>query len=205
MGHFEVAIRVEEQYIQNLLNVTKEVAPNSIIGSISYTCEKPHKIFFSGVKSTNWNTYSSKSYFPQFYTTDPNELNGVHATTALSGRGILIPINVLKKLNYFDEKFVQYGSDTDFCYRALKKGINIVISWDAKIFSHWKETGLGSPFIRQSLMEYSYNFIFNKYSSRYLGNNIRMLRKHFNPYLFPFLLIKILFAKYKAYFRLKNI
>lgn len=190
-------------YVQTLIDDLLGTDKNGIMGSISLTFEEPHKIFFSGVKETNFNTYKSVGYHKAFTYTDISKLSGVYPSTQLPGRGMLIPISILTKLNYFDEGFIQYGSDTEFCYRAKKNGFNVYVSWNAKIFSHWKETGIGSPFIKQSFFSYSKNVFFNKKSSRYLGNNIRMLKKHFNRFLFPVLLSKVILAKFSVYFKYK--
>ena len=56
---------------------------------------------------------------------------------------MLIPRAILNAIGYFDEKFPQYGSDTDFCYRARETGFDIFISYKALIFSEWTQTGKG--------------------------------------------------------------
>lgn len=196
-------IEIDKSYLDTLLKAANKVDKGSIIGSISLTIDKPHKIFFSGVSETNFNTYSSTKYHALFSEINLEDLSGLHVTTQLPGRGMLIPFSVLRKLNYFDENFIQYGSDSDFCFTAIENGINIYISWDAKIYSHWKETGKGSPFLNENILRYTRNVFFNKYSARYIGNSFRMIYKHYNRKKLPIFLIKTIVSKYTAFFNQK--
>ena len=190
-----------KNYVFSLSQAVMVVGNNCIIGSISLTADVPNRIFFSGIKKVNFNTFSTESYLPFMSKVELSQLKGIFPSYSLPGRGIIIPVSILIDLNYFDEKFIQYGSDTDFCYRARKNGYKVFVSYDAQIFSYWKETGKGSPFIKQSVISYTKNVFFNKYSARYFGNNIRMLQKHYNLWLFPFLLTKVFLAKFKAYYK----
>lgn len=179
--------------------------PNSIIGSVSLTIEQPHRIFFSGIRSTNFNTYSSKPYLKFMEVVSQKDLKGIYFSSWVPTRGMLIPVQVMSLLHSFDEKFPQYGSDTDFCYKGAKFGIKTYVSYDSIVFSDWKKTGPGSPFIRQSLKTYLINVFFNKHSSRYIGNNIRILWKYFNKFMFLPLLLKINLAKFISYYKNQKI
>lgn len=191
---------IEKNYIQSLVEASKKLPEGSIIGSVSLTEGKPHRFFFSGVKTTNFNTYSARQYYSFMEEVNENKLTGIFPSTWVPTRGMFIPVSVLKKINQFDEKnFPQYGSDTDFCYRAAKTGSKIYVSYDSVVYSDWKKTGQGSPFIKQSLNSFLKNVFYNKYSSRYLGNNVRIIWRHFNKFMFPFLVLKVTLAKFSSY------
>ncbi len=197
---------IEKNYVQSLVEAAKKLPEGSVIGSVSLTAGKPHRFFFSGVKITNFNTYSACQYYGFMKEVNEGKLNGIFPSTWVPTRGMLIPVSVLKKINLFDEKsFPQYGSDTDFCYRAAKIGSKIYVSYDSVVYSDWEKTGQGSPFIKQPLNLFLKNVFFNKYSSRYLGNNVRIIWRHFNKFMFPFLVMKVTLAKFSSYIKNQKI
>lgn len=198
-------LTIQTNYILSLIKVVKDLQQNAIIGSLSITNTTPRRVFFSGIKSVNFYTYSSKCYLPFMKIIEDNKIIGLLPSIWVPTRGMLIPFQIVKELHGFDEKFIQYGSDTDFCYRAAKIGVKSYISYDSIVFSDWEKTGSGSPYIQQSLGTYLWNIFFNKYSARFIGNNIRIIWRHFNKALMPLLLIKVLIAKITAYMKNQRI
>ena len=68
-------------------------------------------------------------------------------------------MQIIRELKYFDEKnFPQYGSDDDFCLRALEKGYPVYISWDAKVFRSMNTTSTGVAFKKASLLIFLKSF-----------------------------------------------
>ena len=51
-----------------------------------------------------------------------NTLSGVRPSIVLSGRGILYPISIFDRFGLYDERLVQYSSETDFTYSASRSG-----------------------------------------------------------------------------------
>ena len=194
-------IVLRTNYIKSLVETYKQIDKDSILGSISLTISEPYRLFISGVRSTNFYTYSARQYRPFMDEVTPTELSGVFPSTWVPSRGMLIPMTILKKLDFLDEKFPQYGSDTDLWYRAMKIDVKTYVSYNSIVYNDWKRTGSGSPFIQQSLRSFFLNFMFNRYSSRYLGNNIRIIWRHTIKLLFPFLVIKVTIAKFLSYYK----
>lgn len=135
-------VEIEPYYLKTLLDDYYSLNNRrSIIGSMSISNEETPSILFSGIKIKN---KKSSSYFPILQKEVDPTIKGIYESTELPGRGILIPNDILKELNYFDEIFPQYGSDTDFCFRARKKGINVFISWNAHVKVNLKTTRIRS-------------------------------------------------------------
>ena len=85
------------------------------MGSLNLTFEKPHRVFFSGLKKFRLFTSKGCRYHDPLAIIDRSELKGLHASIALPGRGVLIPIEIVKRYGFYDEdKLPQYGADFSY-------------------------------------------------------------------------------------------
>lgn len=151
--------QVKEDYITKIIDSYEMVVPGSIVGSVSFTIEKPCRILSSGSYYKSRILGLTKSYYPTLHQIEPSELKGnIKESVLLPGRGMLIPIDTLKKLNLFEEKFKQYHSDSDFCIRAKHNNIKVYVSYSAHIFVHYKQTGKGTSFLKEPLLKYLKNY-----------------------------------------------
>jgi len=163
--------------------------PDSIIGAISVTEDKPYRIFFSGVKKRKKLTAKSIKYHSQFSAYNPNEVNGIHPTEVLPGRGIFIPSKVFREIGFFNQdKMPQYFADFDFTNRAKRNGYNVLINWDLVIYAMWKETGSGAIFVKQKFSTFIKAF-FNKYSHRSISVIYYYFKEFIPWYVLPFTLL----------------
>ncbi|MBS2099107.1 glycosyltransferase family 2 protein [Carboxylicivirga linearis] len=149
--------------IDNLVQLHSH-QPDAILGCLNTVLKEKEYIFFSGIKAIKWWKAKEEKYHQPF-SSYQSDLNGLHLTYCLNGRGTLIPANVFKSVGFFDEvRFPQYAADYDFTLRARKKGISVMISWDIKIQSILESTGQGRTFIRQSWKKFLQSFT-NRYSA----------------------------------------
>ena len=123
--------------------------------------------------------------------------NGIHRTYSLMTRGLLIPSSILKKLDYFDESFIQYGSDEDFCLRAIKAGYNAYVCWDAIVYENVRLTSKGTAYNKPSPKEFIKS-LFNKYSVNSIRKNIRFYSRHGIPVLLPVYLVILFLGTLKS-------
>lgn len=175
---------IEEKYVDTLIKASEKVGESAIIGSLVLTSHEPYRIFFSGVESVDWRFYRSKRYRRFLSLCEIEKLSGLHSSVVLPGRGMFIPSKILSVLNYFDEVFPQYGSDDDFCLRALKQGIGVYVSWDARVYSNPEETGAGSYFVKQPFLVFLRSFV-DRHSRTYLKKEVVRLWRHGNRLFFP--------------------
>ena len=138
-------------YVQTILADYFSVDRNSIIGSISLSQELPRRITFSGVSEIT-TLLKEHNYLPKFSAVEESSLSGIKRSVVLSGRGILYPMAIFEELGLYDEKLIQYSSETDFTYRASKAGENVWISYNAIVYENVQLTSAGaiynSPSVR---------------------------------------------------------
>lgn len=193
-----------DDYFEKLSDVIKTIDNYTIVNSISLTADKPHRIVNGGVKKyIRWRGKSIR-YFKPFAEVPLDQLTGLYPTWIISGRGILIPYKILKALNYFDEKFPQYGSDDDFGLRAIKAGYKVLISRDLKIYENTKLTSKGAAFNKDGTITFIKSF-FNKHSVNSLQKTIRYTLKHGYSILLPVnILITIVGTSYAYFFKYRK-
>lgn len=136
--------------------------PNSVIGSVSLSASLPRLITFSGVSKIT-GSLKEHNYIPKFSPVDESALAGVRPSIVLSGRGILFPMHVFDRFGLYDERLVQYSSETDFTYNASRNGIPVMISWNAKVYENVRLTSAGAVYNNPSLSALIRSFR-NRYS-----------------------------------------
>ncbi|NWJ51487.1 MAG: glycosyltransferase family 2 protein [Bacteroidetes bacterium] len=195
----------DENYIITLLSVALQNKKNTLIGSASFTQSQPFRITFSGIKSlVRWRLKFSV-YIKKFSCVDITSFRGYAPSICLSGRGMFFSKEIIDEIGMFDEKFVQYGSDSDFSYRAYKKGYSVIISYDAKVFENEKLTSIGVAFNKPGLYNF-YKSFFNIHSSNSLLMSSRFYFKHGYKFLLPAYLTIILGGSfYNLYFKYRNL
>jgi GT2 family glycosyltransferase len=193
-------VEIEDNYLQSLLNSYNNISGECLLGSMAVTVSCPHKVTFSGVQEIKWWRGKSVQYLPSVDYQSLDMIAGSYPSYVLSGMGTLIPIKILKELNYFDEiAFPQYGSDDDFALRVKKKGYKVYISWDAKLFRHMETSSKGVSFNKGSKKVFLKSF-FQWNSVNYVVKNVRINLRHGIPILVPFTLIIFILGTFKSFF-----
>jgi GT2 family glycosyltransferase len=149
-------------YIDTIFNDHLVAGPDSVIGSISLTSTSPRLITFSGVSRVT-RTLKEYNYLPKFSPVEENNLSGVRPSVVLSGRGILYPTAIFDRFGLYDERLVQYSSETDFTYTMSRNGIPVMISYDARVYENIRLTSAGAVYNNPSLRALLRSFR-NKYS-----------------------------------------
>lgn len=192
-------IILANDYFTNLLRILSFKTGNTIYGSIGLTIEKPHRIFNGGNYYRNNVLSLYGQYFPFLSVVDIGGMCGTKDSLTLPGRGMLIPLGVLKELNLFDEKFKQYHSDGDFTLRARKMGAEVKVSYDLKVFVKLLETSDSTSYLNKSYLKLIKSY-FNPTSRIYIPNIWIMTWRHGNRYLFLLrFLIKIVLPVINVY------
>ncbi len=196
-------IEIDKNYLQTILDSFKDMKEPAIVGSISYTLNKPHRITFSGIKRIKWWRAKQIMYHPYLLNIDPKSLSGIYPSVMLPGRGMLIDKRIIDIIGGFEEKLIQYGSDEEFCLRALNNGFYSYINWEAIIYSYHKMTGAGTSYISQSFMSFVKNFT-NKHSRIYYKKYAFILWNYGNKGLFPFAFTIIILSTIYSFFKYKR-
>ena len=166
----------DKDYIRTLLVDQMTGGVNSIIGSVSLSNTEPRLITFSGVSEINF-LLKEYNYIQKFSPVRDEDIFGVKSSVVLSGRGILYPIEVFTRFGLYDEKLVQYSSETDFTYNAWKNGIPVLISYNAKVYENVKLTSSGAVYNNPTTKSFL-NSLKNKYSINSLKKVFYYATKH---------------------------
>jgi len=166
-------------YLSIILRDHLDNGEDSIIGSVSLTSGEPRLITFSGVEKINY-VLKEYNYLPKFSRVREEEISGVRPSIVLSGRGILIPMEAFRRLGLYDERLVQYSSETDFTYNAHKQGFKVMISFNAKVYEDVKLTSSGAVYNNPTAKALFKSFR-NKYSINSLQKIFYFSRKHRGP------------------------
>jgi GT2 family glycosyltransferase len=164
---------IRPDYVATILHDHSSLPEDTILGSASVSIETPTRIESSGTKKFFKLFFKLDSYHNGRPLMD-NSFSGIHPSYTLSGRGTLIPTSLFKKIGLYEEKFVQYMSDDDFCLRALKYKIPVYISWNALVYNHTKLTSVGN-ITHEKKLRVVYKSLFNQYS-------VNSLKKHYLAY-----------------------
>lgn len=134
-------LEVKEEYLAELVYAYNQNRP-CVVGSLSVHLNNPEKVDFLGGK---WNPYTAKSR-PVVPETNYSEVVRKYdylPSDALPGRGMLIPVEVFKKIGLFDfDRFPQYLADYDFSKRASYAGYKSVVATKAVVMSVVENTGV---------------------------------------------------------------
>jgi GT2 family glycosyltransferase len=137
-------------YIGTLLRDYESCPPGSVIGSVSLSKDLPRRITFSGVSKISF-TLKEYNYIPKFSVVEEVGLSGVRPSVILSGRGILYPVSIFSQLGLYDERLIQYSSETDFTFSAFKKKIPVWISYNAVVYENVHLTSAGAVYNNPTL------------------------------------------------------
>lgn len=189
--------KVDSDFVSQLLRAYGSKREKCIMGSMSFSIEPPQQVIFAGISKIDWWRYKVHYYIPQGNVPD-RTLTGIRTSKSLPGRGILIPIDIFKAIGLFDERFVQYYSDSEFVFRCQKNGFPAYISYDSKVYTYLSKTGQGSIHSKESLIKFVRNFG-NVYARNYLPNISRVIWMYGIKPLWPFTMLVKILGHLKAY------
>lgn len=122
---------VKENFIEKIKFWSNKY-PESLFGCISINIEND-KIIYAGTKFI-WKIGKSIDILNDDIK-EKIEKKELISLDNYVGRGLLIPARVFKEVGLFDEKgFPQSGADQDLTFKISKKGYNIYVNPDAKIY-----------------------------------------------------------------------
>lgn len=130
----------ESEYFTELDQLIDEFTENMIIGSKIYSLHPPDQVWAFGAV---FNPRNGEKYMIGFEQPDGKEYETEREVDWLPGMGTLVPVDVIKKIGYWDdENFEQYHGDSDFTYRAKIKGFKILVYPQLKLWNDIRNTGV---------------------------------------------------------------
>jgi len=133
-----------ENTLETLINFSAE-HPGSIVACGNYFLNDRSKLEATAfVEKKKW-IFSIYHHLLFPYGTDVADLSqSVYQVHSLSGKGVLIPIEVFQKIGLYNEKQLpQYHGDTEFTRRAHLAGFKLFYNLNAVIHTDQHATGIG--------------------------------------------------------------
>jgi len=122
----------EKKFVKSLLYVS-QAHPNAMIHACNMFLDNKDVIEFGGVKRNWWTAASSycnkgrkRSEFEQGY---------VERSDMLTGRGLLVPVSILRHIGNYDRRYPQSG-DLEFSRRAAKAGYELLVTYDVVAYMY---------------------------------------------------------------------
>jgi len=141
--------------LQTLIQFTKN-HNNTIVGAVNVFYSEPMKIEPSAFIQKPGKIFFNKLHYRvNEFGENINNKKGMLEVSTLSGKGVLIPVEVFKKIGlYNQEKLPHYHADTEFILRAKKNGFKVYLSYDAIILSHQELSGFGTVTSKPSMQKF---------------------------------------------------
>ena len=197
----------EKNYIENLIKLAGQ-KKNSIIGSMAVDSKSRTSIHDAGVR-IDWKAGKFIQLSPRNISDLPLDETYQANIDTLTTKGTLYPMDVFKRIGNFDKYHLpHYVSDYEFNCRAKRKGYELILNYQARVYNDVRNTGFGEDipdklnlyqffemlFARRSRVNILDNFWFitlccpNKYK---LWNYLLLLGKisYLVYLLFPFKLL----------------
>lgn len=136
-------ILIEEAYFKNLASIIDQ-NPSVLIGSKIYADMEEGIVWSFGGK---FNPKSGKKSMIGFFEKDGASLMAPIEADWLTGMGTVVPLSIVDEIGYWDaENFPQYHGDTDFTFRAKKKGFKLLVFPELKIWNDVTNTGISHDY-----------------------------------------------------------
>lgn len=147
---------------------------NSILVSKIFYLQEPNKLFNFGCY---YDRKSGRKKLIGYKQVDSGEFDNIISIDWSGGMGTLIPAEVLKSVNYFDDQhFPHYHGDSDFFLRAQKQGYKAFAIPTLKIWNDSDPNG-GNPI--KSLKSFQ-NALFSNRSNNNIKQNYLFVHRHSN-------------------------
>ena len=138
---------VDSDILNSFIQAKEQFGDNQIYGGKIYYQDNPKKIWYAGGKvKLKWGCISHRGIRKQ----DSPEFSNPIETDYVTGCCLFASMEVINKLNGFDEGFNMYGEDVDLCLRAKNEGIQCYYWPEAKLW-HNVSASLGGAFAIKKL------------------------------------------------------
>lgn len=143
-------MNIKSDFLQYLLNTAKQESP-AAIGSVVRDMDKPHDLLSIGARIESWwfivnDKLKSGNDNPKI-----NGLPGIVEVDALSGRGVIFPVSILKLIKGMRPRLLpHYLADYELSIRVKSAGYKLMVNTNAAVYSKDEH---GSAYCASSLYE----------------------------------------------------
>jgi len=169
----EMAVAMNAEYVL-LLNNDTIVAPDFLSKLIDSAVRDRHlgvvgaKIHYYPEKQKIWFTRGKIDYLKGAFYHETEDAPGLLETDFVTGCLMLIPLAVLKKVGFFDERFFLNAEDVDLSKRIESAGYKLRVRGDAIIY-HKYSTSIGGKYSRRNQYYFHRNrmLFFSKHLNKF--------------------------------------
>lgn len=122
---------VERDFLKEMVRTAESSKDIGIIGGKIYYYNDRNKIWYKGGK-VSWLLGGGIHHGKGRYEKDIN--SDIHEVTFITGCMMLIKRSTIEKIDLLDESYFLYCEDTDYCARALKNNIRMVVNLSSVIY-----------------------------------------------------------------------
>ena len=144
-----------ENYLELLVEFLNKEPDAGIVSGRIFSYYQPEKIIYPGGDYWKWNL--SPKYFDQLKNLDIDDISPKEVKL-LPSTGMLITRKTIERLKGFDEDYLVYYEDFDFCLRAVKSKIKLYMIPQAriwhKVFSQKKSDWIAIQWNRSKMIFY---------------------------------------------------
>ena len=178
-------VELDKDWLKELVGCAKSHR-NALVGSIIYSIFDKSKVWYFGA-------YIDYEKGEVLHRHEEPKGPKVVDSEWLTGMGVIIPMQVFKKIGYYDEKkFPQYFGDADFSLRAQNSGFKLLVTPKAIVYNDVSSDS-GSQLMKEYNIMAAFKVLFSRYFSDSIGVRYNFYRRHFSKKY------KKAFAKYYAY------
>lgn len=187
-------VLVPPDFITQMLNWADR-HPTAVLGALELDVATGQPIY--GGEQLNWRSNTRRQLLAEL----PIEArHGLHPVSYLPGRGLLIPLVVIKAIGLFDEKRLpHYLADFDYTSVARRHGFPIYCNYDARLSTYPDESGQEQTRRHRSLRGY-YQHLFGIRGGGNLLNFTHFTLKNCPPLYLPYHLLNGYARRLVGYF-----
>lgn len=128
---------VDPEFLTEMVKVAESSPSIGMAGPKTYFYDDPNRFWlvWSGV-----NMYKGQASLVGGKEIDRGQYENIREVSYVSGSCLLIKRKVIQHVGLFDESYVNYWDETDYCFRARKAGYKIVYVPKAKIWHKVSQT-----------------------------------------------------------------
>lgn len=134
----------KKDFVTNLIAASKD-NPGVVIGSIALSLDDNNSIVDSGAKIDWTRGQIGRAGYGRLTEVPKNYIYNCKID-ALTTRGTLFPVSVVKEVGNFDIKHLpHYISDLEYTIRIKKNGFGLVVAYNCIIYNDVRRTGFSGP------------------------------------------------------------
>jgi len=182
-----VDAQITDEDIEKTIAIMSQNLDIAIAGGVVHNCVVENNKIIS--------SYPCPKNLEQLKNEKPQE---IYFNKFVTGAGMFLNMNIMRKIGFFDEGFFLYGEDNEICKRVVKKGFKTVIINDIKLFHIGNSSSKITPNESTKIFWHKYGWSRLYYTQKIHGIIIAKLKAIRMILKFSFICAKELILNHKV-------